>query len=111
MNFNVSKIGLLPLIIKSATKQLMSTLNGRFKFQLLLLQVPPSNGCRHYTADSNFSYCYCKCHQATDADIIRQIQISAIAIASVTKQRMPTLYGRFKFQLLLSKLLLSTNCL
>ena len=52
-----------------------------------------------------------KCHQATDADIIRQIQVSAIAIASVTKQRMPTLYCRFKFQLLLSKLLLPINCL
>ena len=51
MNFNVSRISLLPLITKSVTKQRMPTLYGRFKFQLLLLQVSPSNGCRHYTAE------------------------------------------------------------
>ena len=42
---------------------------------------------------------------------VSRISLLPLITKSVTKQRMPTLYGRFKIQLLLSKLLLSTNFL
>ena len=48
MNFNVSRISLLPLITKSVTKQRIPTLYGRFKIQLLVINpfTPGNVACR-----------------------------------------------------------------